>query len=80
MSAREPTQTEIQNAGWAWRNDKDRETDSSDQSYFVANWRSLPGLGSYVEREITASDLREVLGEALAAFDTSRPDDAEGGA
>ena len=63
---REPTQTEIQNAGWAWRNDKDRETDSGDQRYFVANWRSLPGLRVYVEREVFASDLRDVLGQALS--------------
>lgn len=62
---REPTQTEIQRAGWAWRNEKDRETDGSDQAYFVHNWRSLGGLTAYVEREVEQSDLREVLGQAL---------------
>lgn len=64
---RDPTQTEVQNAGHAWRNDKDRETDGSDQAYFEANWRSLPGLRAYVEREVERSNLRAVLGAALGA-------------
>jgi len=44
----EPTQEQIQRAGWAWRNDKDRETWADDQRYFEANWRHLPGLRRYV--------------------------------
>lgn len=47
-----PSIGEIQKAGWAWRNDKERETDSGDQRYFENNWHSLPGLGEYVTAEI----------------------------
>lgn len=48
----EPTEAEVTRAAWAWRNDKDRETDSSDDAYFRANWRSLPGLGAYVAAQV----------------------------
>lgn len=47
-----PSIGEIQKAGWAWRYDKERETDSDDQRYFEHNWHSQPGLGEYVTAEI----------------------------
>lgn len=59
----EPTEAEISRAAWAWRNDKDRETDSSDDAYFRHNWRSLPGLRAYVQAQI---DLGRPLHDALA--------------
>lgn len=58
----EPTAAEIGRAAWAWRNDKDRETDSSDDAYFRNNWRSLPGLRAYVTAQV---DLGRPLAEAL---------------
>lgn len=51
----EPTEAQIRRAAWAWRNDKNRETDSSDDQYFYYNWRYLPGLKSYVDKEMAKS-------------------------
>jgi hypothetical protein len=48
----EPTPQQIDRATWAWRNDKQRETDGSDDAYFRRNWRHLSGLMAYVTREI----------------------------
>ena len=47
-----PTPQQIDRAAWAWRNDKSRETDGSDDAYFRHNWQALPGLRAYVDREV----------------------------
>lgn len=58
----EPTDAEVLAAAWAWRVGKDRETDGSDDRYFLNNWRSLPGLKSYVDAEVAKRPVAEVTG------------------
>lgn len=65
----EPSAAEISRAAWAWRNDKDRETDSSDDAYFRNNWQSLPGLRAYVTAQV---ELGRPLAEALAKAEPPR--------
>lgn len=48
----EPTRAQIDRAAILWCGDKERETDIDDIRYFRSNWRSLPGLRVYVEREV----------------------------
>lgn len=48
----EPTDNEISRAAHAWCGAKGRETFGIDIEYFVGNWRSLPGLQSFVDAEI----------------------------
>ena len=56
-SVPKPTEAQINQAAWAWRNEKDRETDASDDAYFRRMWRYLPGLGRYVEAELARAAL-----------------------
>jgi hypothetical protein len=46
-----PTPSQIDAAAKAWHGEKERETFHDDILYFRYNWRHLPGLRSYVERE-----------------------------
>ena len=50
--ATEPTKQQISRAAIRWCGNKERETDMDDIRYFEHNWRSLPGLRGYVEREV----------------------------
>lgn len=52
MKDREPTPEEVHRAAIAWCGQKERETFPEDVQYFEANWRALPGLLDYVQREI----------------------------
>ncbi len=47
----EPTPSQIYRAAIRWVGDKERETDQGDIEYFLNNWRSLPGLKAYVDRQ-----------------------------
>jgi hypothetical protein len=48
----EPTAAQVNAAAAKWCRDKERETDMDDIRYFKGQWRSLPGLRVYVEREV----------------------------
>lgn len=53
---REPTEQEVTRAAWAWRNDQNWATTSTDETYFRNNWRLNRTLRFYVEAEIIRSD------------------------
>ena len=42
----------VSTAALTWCGEKDRETFQSDVDYFKHNWRALPGLTAYVDREL----------------------------
>lgn len=51
----------VSRAAVTWCGEKDRETSLGDIIYFECNWRALPGLCDYVDRELgrTARSLKE---------------------
>ena len=50
------TSEQVYEAAIKWCGEKERETFNSDIEYFQHNWRSLPGLRAYVEREVAAAE------------------------
>lgn len=49
------TDDEVDRAAIKWCGSKEYETSLDDVEYFRCNWRSLPGLRAYVERELDAT-------------------------